>query len=97
SGNYSDYLVEREERREAQQRAYENQRQLIEKTEEFIRRNLAGQKTKQAKSRRTMFAKLERVEAVRADKSSGDFLLQSIERTGNHVLMVNEAVIGYPD
>lgn len=97
TGNYSAYLVEREERREAQQRAYENQRQLIEKTEEFIRRNLAGQKTKQAKSRRTMLAKLERVEAVRADRSSGDFRLQSIERAGNHVLMVNEAAIGYPD
>ena len=97
TGNYSAYLVEREERREAQQRAYENQRQLIEKTEEFIRRNLAGQKTKQAKSRRTMLAKLERVEAVRVDRSSGDFRLQSIERTGNHVLMVDEAVIGYPD
>jgi ATP-binding cassette, subfamily F, member 3 len=96
SGNYSAYLVEREERREAQQRAYENQRQLIEKTEEFIRRNLAGQKTKQAKSRRTMLAKLERVEAVRADRSSGDFQLQAIERTGNHVLMVNQAAIGYP-
>ncbi len=57
TGNYSDYLVEREERREAQQRAYDNQQQLIAKTEEFIRRNLAGQKTKQAKSRRTMLAK----------------------------------------
>lgn len=97
TGNYSAYLVERDERREAQQRAYENQRQLIEKTEEFIRRNLAGQKTKQAKSRRTMLAKLERVDAVRADRSSGDFRLQSIERTGNHVLMVNEAAIGYPE
>jgi ATP-binding cassette subfamily F protein 3 len=97
TGNYSAYLVEREERREAQQRAYENQRQLIEKTEEFIRRNLAGQKTKQAKSRRTMLAKLERVEAVRAERSSGDFRLQSIERAGNHVLMVKDAAIGYPD
>jgi len=96
SGNYSAYLDEREERREAQQRAYENQRQLIEKTEEFIRRNLAGQKTKQAKSRRTMLAKLERVEAVRTDRSSGDFRLQTIERTGNQVLIVNEAAIGYP-
>jgi ATP-binding cassette subfamily F protein 3 len=96
SGNYTAYLAERDERREAQQRAYENQRQLIEKTEEFIRRNLAGQKTKQAKSRRTMLAKLERVEAVRADRSSGDFRLQAIERTGNQVLLVNEAAIGYP-
>src|SRR5215468_10642127 len=47
TGNYSDYLVEREERREAQQRAYDNQQQLIAKTQEFIRRNIAGQKTKQ--------------------------------------------------
>lgn len=97
TGNYSDYLVEREERREAQQRAYDNQQHLIAKTEEFIRRNLAGQKTKQAKSRRTMLQKLERVEAVRADRSSGDFRLQAIERTGNHVLTVTELTVGYPD
>ncbi|HKR01953.1 MAG TPA: ATP-binding cassette domain-containing protein, partial [Pyrinomonadaceae bacterium] len=70
NGNYSAYLVEREVRREAQQRAYENQQHLIAKTEEFIRRNLAGQKTKQAKSRRKMLEKLERVEGVRADQSS---------------------------
>jgi ATP-binding cassette subfamily F protein 3 len=96
TGNYSHYLVEREERREAQQRAYDNQQQLIAKTEEFIRRNLAGQKTKQAKSRRTMLQKMERVDAVRADQSQGDFRLRSIERTGNHVLMVEGATIGYP-
>src|SRR5918998_450125 len=64
TGNYSAFLVEREERREIQLRAYENQQHLIAKTEEFIRRNLAGQKTKQAKSRRTMLAKLERVECL---------------------------------
>jgi len=97
TGNYSAYLAERDERREAQQRAYDNQQQLIAKTEEFIRRNLAGQKTKQAKSRRKMLEKLERVDAVRADQSSGDFRLGSIERTGNHVLMMNEVSVGYAD
>ncbi len=95
-GNYSDYLIERDARREAQKRAYDNQQQLIAKTEEFIRRNLAGQKTKQAKSRRKMLEKLERVDAVRVDQSSGDFRLQSIERAGNHVLTVTKAMIGYP-
>ncbi len=95
TGNYSAYLVERDERREAQQRAYDNQQQLIAKTEDFIRRNLAGQKTKQAKSRRTMLAKLERIDAVRADQSSGDFRLKSIERAGNHVLTVEESAVGY--
>jgi ATP-binding cassette subfamily F protein 3 len=97
TGNYSDYLVEREERRQAQQRAYDNQQQMIAKTEDFIRRNLAGQKTKQAKSRRTLLAKLERIDAVRADQSSGDFRLRAIERAGNHVLTVDQATIGYPD
>jgi ATP-binding cassette subfamily F protein 3 len=97
TGNYSSYLVEREERREAQQRAYDNQQQLIAKTQEFIRRNIAGQKTKQAKSRRKMLEKLERIDAVRPDQSSGDFRLQAIERTGNHVLTVTDASIGYPE
>jgi ATP-binding cassette subfamily F protein 3 len=95
-GNYSDFLVEREVRREAQQRAYENQQHLIQKTEEFIRRNLAGQKTKQAKSRRKMLEKLERVEGVRPDGSSGNFRLQGVERAGTHVLTVVDAAIGFP-
>jgi ATP-binding cassette subfamily F protein 3 len=97
TGNYSDYLDEREERREAQQRAYDNQQQLIAKTQEFIRRNIAGQKTKQAKSRRKMLEKLERIDAVRPDQSSGDFRLQAIERTGNHVLTVTDLSVGYSE
>src|SRR5688572_24716688 len=97
TGNYSDYLVEREERREAQQRAYDNQQHLIAKTQEFIRRNIAGQKTKQAKSRRKMLEKLERLDAVRPEQSSGDFRLQAIERTGNHVLTVTDLAVGYPE
>jgi ATP-binding cassette subfamily F protein 3 len=96
NGNYSRYLVEREERREIQQRAYENQQQLIAKTEEFIRRNLAGQKTKQAKSRRTMLEKLERIESVRPDQSQGDFRLKDVERAGTHVLTVADVEIGFP-
>src|ERR1041385_4057385 len=94
-GNYSNFVIEREERREIQQRAFENQQRLIAKTEEFIRKNLAGQKTKQAKSRRTMLQKLERVDAVRGDQAAGDFRLQDIERAGSHVLTVTDTSIGY--
>ncbi|HEX7956055.1 MAG TPA: ABC-F family ATP-binding cassette domain-containing protein [Pyrinomonadaceae bacterium] len=97
TGNYSAFLVEREERREIQMRAYENQQHLIAKTEEFIRRNLAGQKTKQAKSRRTMLQKLDRVEAVRPDQPQGNFQLQKVERAGTYVLTVKDAAVGYPD
>lgn len=96
-GNYSHYLVEREERREIQQRAYENQQRLIAKTEDFIRKNLAGQKTKQAKSRRNMIERLARIDAVRGEQAAGDFRLREIERAGTHVLTVTEGAIGYGD
>ena len=43
-GNYSQFLIEREERREQQRREYENQQSFIAKNEDFVRRNLAGQK-----------------------------------------------------
>ena len=95
-GNYSDFLEERELRREQQQREYENQRSLINKTEEFIRRNLEGQKTKQAKSRRNMLQRMDRIEAVTSEKSGGSFGLKKVERTGNNVLTIEDLAIGYP-
>lgn len=95
TGNYSQYLVEREERREIQRRAFENQQSYIAKNEEFIRRNIEGQKTKMAKSRRNMLERLDRVEAVTHDKPSGNFKLKKVERTGNQVLSVEDMSIGY--
>lgn len=94
-GNYSRFLVERELRREQQQREFENQQAYINKTQEFIRKNLAGQKTKQAKSRRTLLEKLDRVEAVQADRSGGNFKLKSVERAGVNVLTVEDLAVGY--
>jgi len=94
-GNYSKFLVERELRREQQQREYENQQSMIAKTEEFIRRNLEGQKTKQAKSRRTLLARMERLDAVQSEKHGGSFKLKDVERTGNNVLTTEELTIGY--
>ena len=96
-GNYSQFLAERALRREQQQREYENQRSMIAKTEEFIRRNLEGQKTKQAKSRRNMLERLERIDAVASEKSGGSFGLKKVERTGNNVLTTEEMSIGYRD
>ncbi len=97
TGNYSKYLVERELRREQQQREYENQQAMINKTQEFIRRNLEGQKTKQAKSRRNMLERMERIEAVTSEKSGGNFRLKKVERAGNNVLTTEDLVIGYGD
>jgi len=94
TGNYTAYVRQREERRLAQMREYEQQQELISRTEEFIRRNLAGQKTKQAKSRRNMLERMDRVEAVREDRS-GNFNLQSVARAGDNVLAVKDLGVGY--
>lgn len=95
TGNYSAFLVERELRREQQQRDYENQQALINKTQEFIRRNLEGQKTKQAKSRRNMLERMDRVDAVVSEKHGGNFGLKKVDRTGNNVLTLDDLTIGY--
>ncbi|MDB4927639.1 MAG: glycosyl transferase family 1 [Myxococcaceae bacterium] len=59
---YSTYLVLREDDLARERRELELQRAEIAKTEDFIRRNLAGQGTNQAKSRRKMLDKLVRIE-----------------------------------
>ena len=81
-------------RRMVQMREYEKQQEMIERTEEFIRRNLAGQKTKQAKSRRNMLERLERVEAVQLEDST-NFKLNKVTRSGDNVLAVSELAVGY--
>ena len=93
-GNYSAYQVEKAERQEQQQRAYEQQQELIARTEDFIRRNIAGQKTKQAKSRRIMLEKLERIDNV-ANQDTASFKLKPTARTGDQVLILDRLAIGY--
>jgi len=61
-GGYDAWRRQREERLRGALEDYVRQQEKIEKTEDFIRRNIAGQKTKQAQARRKMLEKLERVE-----------------------------------
>jgi ATP-binding cassette subfamily F protein 3 len=59
---YSDYAVAREEDLARERALLERQQAFIDKTEDFIRKNIAGQKTKQAQSRRKMLDKMDRLE-----------------------------------
>lgn len=96
AGNYTYYVEEKELRQRAQQAAYEQQQAVIERTEEFIRRNIAGQKTRQAKSRRKMLEKLERLEAVQESVSTARFDIRPVARSGDIALTVKDLAIGYP-
>ena len=61
-GGWRAYVDGRDKRRELLRAAFERQKEEIARTEDFIRRNIAGQKTNQAKSRRKMLEKVERLE-----------------------------------
>ena len=49
TGSYESFVAQREERRLSQQRAADKQRKVIAEEEDYIRRNIAGQNSKQAK------------------------------------------------
>ena len=57
-GNYSAYLKQRESRYERQLKEYEAQQEFIAKEEDYIRRNIAGQNTRQAQGRRRRLERL---------------------------------------
>jgi ATP-binding cassette subfamily F protein 3 len=61
-GNFSSYVEQKAQRLERSQKEYEAQQEHILRTEDFIRRNIEGQKTKQAQSRRKALERLERLE-----------------------------------
>jgi ATP-binding cassette subfamily F protein 3 len=72
SGNYSAYLETKIKIEESQLKAYQQQQEFIKRTERFIQKNIAGQKTKQAQSRRKMLERLRLKEKPHgADKSIG--------------------------
>jgi ATP-binding cassette subfamily F protein 3 len=87
--HYTQYAEAREVDLERERALVERQDALIAKTEDFIRKNIAGQKTKQAQSRRKMLDKLEREERPediwqRAEKVH--FRFADAPRTGDVVL-----------
>ncbi|HTA92552.1 MAG TPA: ABC-F family ATP-binding cassette domain-containing protein [Polyangiaceae bacterium] len=86
---YTQYHEERAEDLEHERRLAEEQASFIAKTEDFIRRNIAGQKTKQAQSRRRMLDKLDRVdrpEDVWARAERVRFRFAETPRSGDIVL-----------
>ena len=59
---YSQYAIARADDLARERSVLERQQAFVDKTEDFIRKNMAGQKSRQAQSRRKMLDKLDRVE-----------------------------------
>src|SRR5438552_1041245 len=94
-GNYEKFVQQRAERMEKMAADYERQQDYIEKTQEFIRRNIAGQKTKQAKSRRKMLGRLDELERPETDETLATFKLDAGPRSGAIALSADRLSAGY--
>ena len=94
TGNYENYRRQRENLVEAEIKKYKQQRELIRRTEEFIRQNIAGQKTKQAQSRRKMLERMDKVDISGIDSSKQFKIQMNIgRRGGNKVVEISN--LGY--
>jgi len=95
-GNYDRFVRQRNERLERMRVEYERQQELVERTEDFIRRNIEGVKTKQAQSRRKMLAKIELAERPETDETLAHFNLDAGPRSTAIALTMEELSVGYP-
>ena len=99
-GNYSHYTRQREERRERLLKEYEAQQAFIAKEEAFIRRNMAGQLTAQAKGRLKRLETMRRAGRIidRPLKKRSMFLRMGRSvRSGDRVLLTRGLAVGYAD
>jgi len=92
---FDSYLTEREERKNLLVHQYKHQQEEIKRIEDFIRRNMAGQKTKQAQSRQKYLSRIKRINLPDAEKAKPTFSLEAGQRSYNLVLEVENGCFGY--
>lgn len=93
-GNYSRYVLQRDERLKADSIAYEKQQEYIKKTEAYIDKYRAGIKSKMARGRQSQLNRLERLEAPIISHSL-DFKFPPAAMSADKVLVLDHVSIGY--
>jgi len=98
SGNYTDYLEQKEERSELQQAQYENQQKVLKQQERFIERfRSKASKATAVQSRIKMLEKIKRVEAVQENKSRITVNFSFSTSSGKIVEEFRDVSKAYPD
>jgi ATP-binding cassette subfamily F protein 3 len=95
SGGYTAYRRQKAERLLTATRAFEKQQDFIEKEKEYIRRNIAGVNSRQAKGRRTKLARVERIERPTEDTTSVAFEFDAARIGGRSFLRAKHLDAGY--
>ena len=91
---YARYLTLREERMARRLKEYEEQRAFIARTEEFIRKYKAGQRSREARGRQTRLERLERIERPQ-ELQELNIRLGAAFRSGRTVLSTTPIQAGY--
>jgi len=94
---YNQYLEERQKRVELAAHHFRHQAEEIARIEDFIRRNMAGQKTKQAQSKQKYLARLKRLEKPRVEYDRPTFHILDGGRSFRQVVKVDDLTVGYED
>src|SRR5678815_21749 len=95
TGGYESFVGQREQQRLTQQRAFDKQQKSIASQEDYIRRNIAGQNSKQAKGRRKRLERLPRLGSpVAGEASSLALRLTAGERGGDQVVVADHVTVG---
>ena len=95
-GNYSRFVELKEQKLATEAKNYEKQQKEIAALEDFVNRNLVrASTTKRAQSRRKQLEKMERLDKPEAGKKSANMTFQSEKTSGNVVLNVENAAVGY--
>ena len=96
--NYSQYLQLRKERREQQQKAYDEQQKFLAETKEFIERFKGTySKTLQVQSRVKMLEKLELLEVDEEDTSALRLKFPPSPRSGSYPVIIEDVSKSYGD
>ncbi|HEV2643408.1 MAG TPA: ATP-binding cassette domain-containing protein, partial [Candidatus Elarobacter sp.] len=88
---------QRAERRLAQQRAFDKQSRVLSSEEDYIRRNIAGQNSRQAKGRRKRLERVARLSAPVGEDGSMSLRLDVAQRGGDQVVVAEHVTIGIGD
>lgn len=97
-GNYSGFVEQKEQKLLTEAKNYEKQQKEIAALEDFVNRNLVrASTTKRAQSRRKQLEKMERLDKPEAGTKSAHMTFHSDKASGNVVLTVEEAAVGYDD
>ena len=98
TGNYTQFMQHKQEWLTAEWKHYEQQQKKIAKLEDFVNRNIVrASTTKRAQARRKQLEKMDRMDRPETDDRSIHFHFHSDKDSGNEVLDVDRAVVGYND